>query len=290
MASVALADGDISFAHASLIARTAEELGGKWEAKAEKILVDAARDLDPLRLRWVCQHLKHALEPDGSLAESNQDFEQRRLQVSELNGMFKLDGVLDAAGGATLRTALDALMGPPAEDDRRTARQRRADALVELAQQQLDHGNLPSVGGERPHISLTVSMPTLMQQPGSKAADLEWGQPVPAETARRLACDGSITAFLLDGEENPLYASRATRIVSGSLRRAVALRDGGCRFPGCDRPVSWTDAHHIRHWADEGPSEIDNIVLLCRRHHRHVHEGGWQLSWGEKRELVAIPP
>lgn len=290
LTSGALADGAISYSHASLIAHTASEVGDKWDANAETILVDAAKELDPLTLRQVCEHLKHALDPDGSLDEANENFEKRRLHLSQINGMFKLDGLMDQEGGAALRTALNALMSPPAADDDRTAAQRRHDALVELARQALDHGHLPQVGGDRPHISLKVSMPTLMKQPGSQAADLEWGQPVPAETARRIACDAGVTTILLNGDDNPMYAFRTQRLVNGPLRRAVAARDGGCRFPMCDRPVDWTDAHHIQHWADEGPTTIDNLVLLCRRHHRQVHEGGWQLSWSEKRDLVAIPP
>ena len=290
MTSGALADGAISYSHASLIAHTASEVGDKWDANAEIILVNAAKELDPLTLRQVCEHLKHALDPDGSLAEANENCEKRRLHLSHLNGMFKLDGLMDSEGGAALRTALNALMSPPAADDNRTAAQRRHDALIELARQALDHGHLPQVGGDRPHISLKVSMPTLMKQPGSQAADLEWGQPVPAETARRIACDAGVTTILLNEDDNPLYAFKTARLVNGPLRRAIAARDGGCRFPMCDRPVDWTDAHHIQHWADEGPTTIDNLVLLCRRHHRQVHEGGWQLSWGEKRDLVAIPP
>ena len=289
-ASAALADGEISYSHASLIARTASDVGDKWDANAETILVDAARELDPFTLRRVCEHLKHAMDPDGSLAEANENFEQRRLHLSHMNGMFKLDALMDPEGGAVLRTALNALLGPTASNDERTPAQRRHDALVDLAKRQLDHGHLHQVGGDRPHLSLTVSLPTLMNQPGAPAADLEWGQPVPGETARRLACDASVTRILIDSDNNPLYASKTSRLVNGPLRRAIAVRDGGCRFPMCDRPVDWTDAHHIQHWADEGPTTVDNLVLLCRRHHRQVHEGGWQLSWGEKRELVAIPP
>jgi hypothetical protein len=127
-------------------------------------------------------------------------------------------------------------------------------------------------------------MATLSKEPGSMAAELEWSQPILAETARRLACDAAITP-IIDGE-----ADHTSRVVPGSTRRALIARDKGCRFPGCDCPPAWTDAHHVKHWADGGPTTLDNLILLCRRHHRLVHEEGWTLELAQDRDLVAIPP
>jgi Domain of unknown function (DUF222)/HNH endonuclease len=255
------------------------------ESHAEDILVTAAKELDPVRLRYVTMHLRHCLQPDEVLGDANEAHERRFLYLSQtFDGIFRLDGQLDADGGAALRTVLDALMGPPAEDDHRTATQRRADAMVELARPQLDGGQLPEVGGQKPHLMMTVDAATLSKQPGSRAAELEWAQPIPAETARRLACDSAVTP-IIDGQ-----ADRTSRVVPGAKKRALVARDRGCRFPSCDRPPAWTDAHHIKHWADGGANSLDNLVLLCRRHHRRVHEQGRQLVWGAERELVAIPP
>jgi HNH endonuclease/Domain of unknown function (DUF222) len=130
----------------------------------------------------------------------------------------------------------------------------------------------------------------LTKQPGAPAAELEWAQPIPAETARRIACDAAVTPIFIDSESNQPRADRTRRVISGSKRKALVVRDRGCRIPGCDRPPDWTDAHHIQHWADGGDDRIENLVLLCRRHHRMVHEGGWQLRWGEQGDLVAAPP
>jgi Domain of unknown function (DUF222)/HNH endonuclease len=288
--TAAFADGDISYQHAAMIARTAEKLGVKFEAQAEAILVTAAKELDPARLRVVIVQLRHYLDPDGVLEDANEAHELRFLHLSQtLDGVFYLNGRLDSEGGATLQTALNALSGPPASEDKRTPKQRRADALVELARQRLDHGDLPEVGGQRPHLSVLVEMATLARQPGSHAAELEWAQPIPAETARRLACDAAITPIIRSESDQP-RAVGSTRVVSGSQRKALAVRDRGCRFPGCDRPPDWTDAHHIQHWADGGKTEMDNLLLLCRRHHRMVHEEGWHLGWTQDRELVAVPP
>ena len=207
-----------------------------------------------------------------------------------LDGVFYLNGRFDAEGGAILQTALNAVSGPPAPGDKRTSKQRRADAAVELARRQLDNGALAEVGGQRPHLSVIVEASTLAKQPGAPAADLEWVGPIPAETARRLACDAAITPIVYDSESNQPRADRTTRTISGSQRKALAVRDRGCRFPRCDRPPDWTDAHHIHHWADGGNHEMPNLVLLCRRHHRMVHEEGWRLGWSEDRDLIAVPP
>jgi hypothetical protein len=226
----AFADGEISYKHAAMIARTAEKLGDKMDAQAESILVNAAKELDPLRLRRLTLQLRHQLDADTVLEDANEAHESRFLSLSQtLDGVFYLNGRFDAEGGAILQTALNAVSGPPAPDDKRTPRQRRADAAVELARRQLDQGDLPEVGGQRPHLSVIVEMSTLAKQPGAPAAELEWGGPIPAETARRLACDAAITPILYDSESNQPRADKTTRTISGSQRKALAVRDRGCR-------------------------------------------------------------
>jgi hypothetical protein len=88
----------------------------------------------------------------------------------------------------------------------------------------------------------------------------------------------------------PLEVGRATRVVAPAQRTALTVRDGGCRFPGCDRPVAWCDAHHLRHWLHGGPTDLGNLVLLCRGHHHAVHEGGWRLDRHPDGTFTAIPP
>jgi hypothetical protein len=287
----AFAEGDFSYSHAAMIARTAERLGEKMEANAETIMVTAAKELDPARLRVVTMHLRHYMDPDLVLDEANESNELRFLHLSQtLDGVFYLSGRFDSESGAILQTALNALSGPPTSEDKRSPSQRRADTLVELTRQHLDRGNLPEVGGQRPHLAVTVSMATLAKQPGSPAAELEWAQPIHAETARRLACDAAITPIFLGSESNQPQAGQTTRSISGSQRKALVVRDRGCRFPGCDRPPDWTDAHHIHHWADGGKHVMPNLVLLCRRHHRMVHEEGWRLVVVGGGDVAAVPP
>jgi hypothetical protein len=224
------------------------------------------------------------------LSEANEIHERRQVFLNQtLDGVFYIDGQLDAEGGATLQTALDALMGPPAADDERTPPQQRADSLVELARRQLDGGRLPEVAGQKPHLMVNVDLATLAKQPHSPAAELEWAQPIPAETARRLACDCSLTPILHGAESHQVEAGPTTRVIPPSMRRALNARDKGCRFPGCDMPVAWCDAHHLKHWADGGPNALWNLLLLCRRHHGLFHEGGWRLEQADGG-LLAVPP
>jgi uncharacterized protein DUF222/HNH endonuclease len=281
----ALAGGDISYRHVALIAETASQLGDKFEAQAETILVDVSKEVCPWRLQRAIWNLKHCLDSDGVLTDANKANSRRFLNLSQtFDGVYRIDGWLDAEGGAALNTALDSVMGAWREGEDRSATQRRADAMVEIARRQLDGGQLPAVAGQKPHLAVSVDMATLAKEPGSMAAELEWSQPIPAETARRLACDAAITP-IIDGE-----ADHTSRVVPGATRRALIARDRGCRFPGCDCPPAWTDAHHIKHWADGGPTTLGNLILLCRRHHRLVHEEGWTLELAPDRELVAIPP
>ena len=285
LVSEALGSGDISFKHASLIAGAAEKLREKFAGDAQQILVAAAKELDPARLQVAVMHLRHCVEPNGVLDEANEAHERRVLHLSQtFGGAFVLNGQFGADDGATLQTALDALMTAPAADDQRTASQRRADALVEMANRQLDAGVLPTVGGQKPHLLVTVEVPTLLKRPGARAAELEWAQPIPAETARRIACDCTLTPVI----EGEVYGSR--KVIPGWKRRALVARDKGCRFDGCDMPAAWTDAHHIKHWIDGGPDELWNLILLCRRHHRLVHEGGWKLVGAGDNVLQAVPP
>jgi hypothetical protein len=102
------------------------------------------------------------------------------------------------------------------------------------------------------------------------------GQPIPVGEARRIACDAGIVPVVMGGDGEVLDIGRTSRVVPVGMRRALNLRDGGCRFAGCDRPAAWCDAHHIRHWADGGDTNLPNLILLCAYHHTLIH-GGWRL-------------
>jgi hypothetical protein len=287
--STALAAGDIGFHHAAVIARSVSEVGAEAVVEEESRLLKAAHNLDPKYLSYITRRLRYSIDPDGTLAHSNDQFDHRYLHLSQtLDGVFYLDARLDSEGGATLRAAINAL--EPIGVDERSGAMRRADALVEIARRHLDAGTLPEVAGQKPHLSVIASAATLAKTPGAPAADLEWSEPITADAARRLACDSAMTRVLLAPNSEPIDVGRCTRTIPPALRRALVVRDRGCRFPGCDRPPDWCDGHHLIHWIDGGETKLSNTCLLCRRHHRFVHELGWRLAWGDAGEILAIKP
>lgn len=161
--------------------------------------------------------------------------------------------------------------------------QRRADALGEVCRQWLNRSGRPSIAGERPHITVTVGAEVLAgaaSLPGGPrgVSELDHVGPVPPQTARRFACDASVMRIVLGPRSEPLDVGRRTPVVPPAIRRAVIVRDRSCRFPGCGRPHAWCDAHHVVHWAEGGSTSIGNLVLLCRRHHRLVHEGRFSVE------------
>jgi hypothetical protein len=205
-------------------------------------------------------------------------FERRRLHVSPTyGGTVRVDGDLDPETGQILITALgcivDAEVRTGLSEDRRSPAQRRADALGQICRVWLDGSDRPLVAGERPHVTVTVDLESLQNRPGGESAVCEFDDtgPISPEIARRWACDASIARVITRGRSEPLEVGRRTPVVPAALRRAVVSRDRHCRFPGCDRPHAWCEAHHVRHWVDGGPTDLANLELLCRSHHRAVH-------------------
>ena len=199
--------------------------------------------------------------------------------------MVRIDGLLDAEGGATVRTALAAFM-KPIKDDERTHGQRQHDALIELCRQRA--GGRRDGAGPRPQLIIRASLDTLAGIPGAPAGELERGGTVPAATVQRIACDTAISQITGRGELDH-ELNHASRTIPASTRRALEARDQHCVFPGCDRPLSWCDGHHLIWWIKGGPTELPNLALLCRHHHRMVHEEGWALERKDGR-FKAIPP
>jgi 5-methylcytosine-specific restriction endonuclease McrA len=157
-----------------------------------------------------------------------------------------------------------------------TMAQQQADALALLAETALHHEFDPGAPGERYQVVVHVDAPVLADpdQPGQSV--LEDGPHVPAETSRRLACDASRVVMQHDQDGRIVEIGARTRTIPPALRRALLHRDRGCRFPGCG--VRFGQGHHLRHWAQGGPTTLSNLALLCRRPHRAVHEEGYQVD------------
>jgi hypothetical protein len=287
-AASAFAAGQLAFQHCASLTRVLEEAPAAVVAEAEPDLVAAARLTDPHRFNAITRHLRHTFDPEATAAEADHLHRRRRLHLSQsIDGLFFIDGVLTPECGAALRTALDAIEGPPSRGDERTPSQRQHDALQDLVRRQLDGGKLPVAGGQRPHLTLTADLKTLARLPGSPAADLDWGQPLPAETLRRIACDCQLTPILVSESGDPLSVGRTRRFFTAAQRRALVLRDKGCVL--CGRPPAWTEPHHIEHWIEGGETAVSNAALTCRRCHRRLHEGGHQLVRKPDGTWTAVP-
>jgi Domain of unknown function (DUF222) len=283
----AFASGEVGFEHVALLAHTAEHVGAAAVRKDEMTLLQSARTMDPGQFTTVAKNFEHRVDAAGALAETNRAYERRYLHISEpQDGLVRLDGVLDAEGGATLRTALQPFM-QPIKDDTRSFGQRSVDALMELCRQ--GSGSKRDGSGPRPQLIIRASVDTLAGIKGAPAGELEGGGTVPAETVQRYACDSAISRITgqieLDHELN-----HASRTLPAPTRRALEARDRHCVFPGCTRPVNWCDGHHLVWWTRGGATALPNLALMCRPHHRMVHEEGWRLVRHKDGRFTAIPP
>jgi hypothetical protein len=277
--------GAISLSAVRVLAE-ASEAEPEAARAAEGFLVDAASRHNITDLRRAIVHWRHVVARDRARTDGLESVQRarRRLHASvTLDGMVRLDGDLDPESGETFLTALRAVLDTDAKtstSDDRTPAQRRADALGEICRGWLDRHDRPTVGGERPHLTVTVPVDVLADtrsasqgsQAFERAPELDHTGSFDPESVRRLGCDATITRVVLGPRSEPLDVGRSTAVIPAAIRRAVVARDRHCRFPGCDRPQSWCDAHHIVHWADGGPTSLTNLVLLCRRHHRLAHE------------------
>ena len=287
--AAALSAAEIGYQAASAICHLREDLGERWPAGLELDLVGYARRFSVEHFRYTCKHAHHVIDPDGFDKAIREDFERRWLEISPLlDGMYSLDGVLDPVTGAAFRAALESLAGPRGPEDTRNRGQRMADALGELLDHHMNEGRLPRRKGVRPHITLTTTLQGLKDEVGQPAAELESGVQISNQTVERLTCDCTMSRVLL-ADSMVVDVGRATRTIQPALRRALQRRDRGCRWPGCDRPVSWSTPHHVEFWSRGGPTNLSNLVLLCHYHHRLVHEEGWQvIRAGEQFRF--IPP
>ena len=310
--AAALAAGEVSLEHARVVAATMlalpDGLGAEQIRVAEHELAGFARQFDPATAGRLGRHLIHVLDTNTLAEREDRAYRRREFRMVDLgDGLTRLSGQLDTESAAMVRSALDPLAAPnPADDatpDPRTASQRMADALVELARRSCAAGELPARHGVRPHLAVIVSLDTLQagngRRPGTGSGcgwaatppgELGWGGPLSAEAVRRIGCDAGISRVVTDPASVPLDVGREHRTVTAGQWAALATRDRGCAFPGCTRPADWCDAHHITHWADGGPTDLDNLVLLCGHHHRVIHHGGWQVRIAADRHPEFVPP
>jgi len=234
--------------------------------KDEAELVSAALGIPLIReLRkrvdyWLDRVAREDLADERQLVRDLQSLSLRRE-----GEMMRINGWVDIETGEEMRARLDP--GPPTPGDDRSAPARRAAVLVDIV----------NGAGDRPGLIVHVSAETLFEgKPG--ISETEQGTFLTADEIRRISCDANLTRVVFGPDSQPLDVGRTKRLVTPALRIAVMARDLHCVFPGCDRPASWCDVHHLIPWSDDGPTNLDNLVLLCRHHHTLVHEGGWKIE------------
>jgi len=278
--AMALGALEIDLAHAEVIeSALASDAAGRidvdqWVA-AEVLFADWARHCSPERLARDAREHLDLLDQDGAApGEDDPQVNELHLAKSRHGVGGRIKGQLDAPTFEVVARAIAAILKPAADEDKSLG-QRQADALGEICAHALDEGRLPAQGGERPHVSITMGLAAL--QAGVRGANLELGGRIGPGEVRRLCCDAQVTPIVLGAQSEPLDVGREKRCATLAQRRAVTVRDGGCAHPGCDRPPSWCEIHHIVHWVHGGETNLDNLVMLCLTHHRMLHRSGWHI-------------
>ena len=281
----ALAHGELSYAKVRELTRVATP-------ETEERLLAVGRAGTAEHVERIVRGWRR-VDRKAEIREASRQHAGRALHVyQDEDGMVRIRGRLAPEVGALLMKALDAARetlyqrrrerapddGPP------TMEQQQADALALLAETALHHDLDPGAPGERYQVVVHVDAAVLADPDEDGQSVLEDGLRVPAGTSRRLACDASRVVMRHDADGRLLEIGARTRTIPPALRRALHHRDRGCRFPACGVRVG--QGHHIRHWANGGPTTLSNLALLCRRHHRAVHEEGYgveRLPDGELR-------
>jgi len=301
----ALARGELSYAKVRALTRVATP-----ETEARLLAVGragTAAHIERIVRGW------RRVDRQAEARQATRQHAERGLHVyQDDDGTVVVRGRLTSEAGALLTRALDAARetlyqrarvtgGATAPDPAMalpTRAQQQADALALLAETALHHEIDPGAPGERYQVVVHVDAAVLAdpEQPGQSV--LEEGSHVSAETSRRLACDASRVVMRHDDEGRIVEVGARTRTIPPALRRALLHRDRSCRFPGCHVRVG--QGHHVRHWAQGGPTTLGNLVLLCRRHHHAVHEEGYKVARGrdgaldfrrpDGRPLPEVPP
>jgi hypothetical protein len=282
----ALRRGVLSYAKARALTRVATP-------ENEEQLLTMAHATTGAQLERLCRKLRRVVD----VIEGGDRLDDRRYVRDEVleNGMVRISAVLHPDEAALVMKAIEqarrASVAPPAANDvsaetRPPALIPMADALVSVAEGYLAHGDATGGGGERTQIFLHVDQDPLAPD-GVLAATLDDGTRVSAETLRRLSCDSSLVPILHAAQGKTIDVGRRTRTISPALRRALWIRDRGCRFPACTNHL-YLHGHHIAHWAHGGPTSADNLVLVCSRHHRLLHEGGFTARRVANGEVVFL--
>jgi Domain of unknown function (DUF222)/HNH endonuclease len=270
----AFASGKLSYAKVRAVTRIATPTNEE-QALATAMAATGAQ------LERICQRLRRATDVEREMAE------QRRFRARPLgDGLVKLELVLSSDEADLVIQAVER-----ARKQISGGKPTAGDGLVEMVSSYLaGRGTDEDAAPEPPHAEVVVHLePDPTNSVPVLAATLEDGNSVSAEAVRRLACDAGVVAAVVDHERNVLDVGRRSRSIPAAIRRALWIRDRGCRFPGCGS-TRFLHGHHIRHWLHGGETSLDNLVFLCSFHHRLVHEGGFSITMNDNAEVVVSAP
>jgi hypothetical protein len=279
---------------------------GATDDTASPLLVDAAwLDADQLRRR--ARDARDELDADAVARREKEQRDLRSLRVwRRSDGMVGGRFLLDALDGGLIMAAVDAVLSPRRggprfasheqrardailEADERSNEQIAADALVAIVQLAADADPGTVFGSRRPAVRVVVNDRVLAARTGFGHLE-DNGDAVSVATIERMLCDTGIIALSFDDDGQCVNVGRTQRLFTARQRVGLAVRDGGCRFPGCDRPPSWTEAHHVEHWQrDNGKTDLADGILLCRRHHLLLHNNAWQITRDGARYWLTPP-
>jgi len=290
-------------------------LGAPTATLTETMLTDAAAQLcteagglDPDRLQRRARQLRDELDESGIAERENARRAQRSLRFTKLpDGMSRAAWLMDPETSAVFANLFDRATSPRrggprfvneeaaahAESiltDERTTEQLASDVFLELLRQGAATDSSQLLGSGGAVVTIHVTESDLSSSTGRAYIEGQ-ADPVSLATVERLVCGGATQLILLDDVGQPLDLDREERLFSRRQRRALAARDGGCMAPGCDRPPSWTEAHHIEQWSrDRGKTNIANGILLCRYHHLLFHNNGWEINYDDGDYWLIPPP
>lgn len=299
----ALAEATITFDHARVLSDAANpRIAEQFAGPVERALLDLAQHATFRRWCDEVRRVANQLDLDGG-HDPDLDVDSNRLTLSPmLDGAVDVSGRLVGLGAESVRQAVDRVADELAERYRRDAEVTdgetqvprrpvlRALALIELVRRANAAGD-PGVVGPSPEITLTIDADHIGPDGTPTEASSPDGTPLPANVIRGLGCDLALHPVILDSLGLPLDLGRTVRTATPHQRRALAARDGGCVFPGCDAPPSRCHSHHVDHWiAQLGNTDVRRMVSLCPHHHGVIHRSGWRLDLDDQQWAVITTP
>jgi len=291
--AAAFAAGATTMRHVGVIATLMNSSPASRISLADRVSIEAslgeaAMIFSPRDVRIMGQELLAAADQDGPEPDDRPGRNELHFGTNPdgsgwIRGQFD-----DPEAFATITTGLDARTRPSPENRGTTSGERNAAALVEICRFALGHDDIGEVNGERPNLVVTIKLEDLENR--ARGALLHTGGALTPAQLRRLACDADLIPVVLGERGEPLDIGRAHRKIPIGIRRLVAARDGGCAHPGCDRPPSWCEVHHVIEWQHGGRTDAANLVMLCCAHHDQIHSTEWTIDMSTGKPRFIPPP